>query len=182
MWNVMYSWYFVNLCDQFRPYTNSGIHMTCNDLLIKKFKSSFSQHSHKMDLLTCLLYWRIISFINMFFLIHLAKGHVSFGHHLASVICHTSINHLKLVQKSSPLKSLDQFKLKLDWIILMVSDCKNVSNDPINLPTWLLLLLINIEVKSFYIRNYLSKMVIKSRKFPIMLFGHKTINNPNIKL
>jgi hypothetical protein len=41
------------------------------------------------------------------FLAHLAKGHVSFCHHLASVV------RRKLFQKSSALKLLDQLKSNL---------------------------------------------------------------------
>ena len=53
------------------------------------------------------------------------KGHVSYCHHLASVV----VVRRKLFQKSSPLKLLDQLKPNLVWIITMVSSFKIVSGD-----------------------------------------------------
>jgi hypothetical protein len=75
------------------------------------------------------------------FLAHLAKGQVSFCHHLASVV------RRKLFQKSSPLKLLDQLKPNLVWIITRVSSFKIVSDDAVHQPTWPLLLKIEHMVK-----------------------------------
>ena len=69
------------------------------------------------------------------------KGHVSYCHHLASVV------RRKLFQKSSPLKVLDQWKPNLVWIITRVSSFKNVSGDAVHQPTWPLLLKIEHMVK-----------------------------------
>ena len=56
------------------------------------------------------------------------KGHVSYSHHLASVVvvCRPSVVRRKLFQKSSPLKVLDQWKPNLVWIITRVSSFKIV--------------------------------------------------------
>jgi hypothetical protein len=64
------------------------------------------------------------------------KGHVSYSHHLSSVVV---VSH-KLFQKSSPLKVLDQWKPNLVWIITRVSSFKIVSGDAAHQPTWPLLL------------------------------------------
>ena len=64
------------------------------------------------------------------------KGHVSYCHHLASVV----VARRKLFQKSSPLKVLDQWKPNLVWIITRVSSFKIVSGDAVHQPTLLLLL------------------------------------------
>ena len=69
------------------------------------------------------------------------KGHVSYCHHLASVV------RRKLFQKSSPLKVLDQWKPNLVWIITRVSSFKFVSSDAVHQPTWPLLLKIEHVVK-----------------------------------
>ena len=69
------------------------------------------------------------------------KGHVSYCHHLASVV------RRKLFQKSSPLKLLDQWKPNLVWIITKVSSFKIVSGDAVHQPTWPLLLKIEHMVK-----------------------------------
>ena len=69
------------------------------------------------------------------------KGHVSYSHHLASVV------RRKLFQKSSPLKVLDQWKPNLVWIITRVSSFKIVSGDAVHQPTWPLLLKIEHMVK-----------------------------------
>ena len=71
------------------------------------------------------------------------KGHVSYCHHLASVV------RRKLFQKSSPLKVLDQWKPNLVWIITRVStgSFKIVSGDAVHQPTWPLLLIIEHMVK-----------------------------------
>jgi hypothetical protein len=69
------------------------------------------------------------------------KGHVSYCHHLASVVLR------KLFQKSSPLKVLDQWKPNLVWIITRVSSFKIVSGDAVRQPTWPLLLKIEHMVK-----------------------------------
>ena len=61
------------------------------------------------------------------------KGHVSYCHHLASVV------RRELFQKSSPLKVLDQWKPNLVWIITRVSSLKIVSGD-VHQPSWQLLL------------------------------------------
>jgi hypothetical protein len=63
------------------------------------------------------------------------KGHVSYCHHLASIV----VLHRKHFQKSS-LKVLDQWKPNLVWIITMVSSFKMVSGDAVHQPTWPLLL------------------------------------------
>jgi hypothetical protein len=70
------------------------------------------------------------------------KGHVSYSHHLASVVVRR-----KLFQKSSPLKVLDQWKPKLVRIITRVSSFKIVSGDAVHQPTWPLLLKIEHMVK-----------------------------------
>ena len=69
------------------------------------------------------------------------KGHVSYCHHLASVV------RRKLFQKSSPLKVLKQWKPNLVWIITKVSSFKIVSGDAVHQPTWPLLLKIEHMVK-----------------------------------
>jgi hypothetical protein len=69
------------------------------------------------------------------------KGHVSYCHHLASVV------RRKPFQKSSPLKVLDQWKPNLVWIITRVSSFKIVSGDAVHQPTWPLLLKIEHMVK-----------------------------------
>ena len=69
------------------------------------------------------------------------KGHVSYSHHLVSVV------RRKLFQKSSPLKVLDQWKPNLVWIITRVSSFKIVSGDALHQPTWPLLLKIEHMVK-----------------------------------
>jgi hypothetical protein len=69
------------------------------------------------------------------------KGHVSYCHHLASVV------RRKLFQKSSPLKVLDQWKPNLVWIITRVSSFKIVSGDAVHQPSWQLLLKIEHMVK-----------------------------------
>ena len=71
------------------------------------------------------------------------KGHVSYCHHLASVV----VVRRKLFQKSSPLKVLDQWKPNLVWINTRVSSFKIVSGDAVHQPTWPLLLKIEHMVK-----------------------------------
>ena len=71
------------------------------------------------------------------------KGHVSYCHHLASVV----VVRRKLFQKSSLLKVLDQWKPNLVWIITRVSSFKIVSGDAVHQPTWPLLLKIEHMVK-----------------------------------
>ena len=71
------------------------------------------------------------------------KGHVSYCHHLVSVV----VVCRKLFQKSSPLKVLDQWKPNLVWIITRVSSFKIVSGDAVHQPTWPLLLKIEHMVK-----------------------------------
>ena len=71
------------------------------------------------------------------------KGHVSYCHHLASVV----VVRRKLFQKSSPLKLLNQLKQNLVWIITRVSSFKIVSGDAVHQPTWPLLLKIEHMVK-----------------------------------
>ena len=71
------------------------------------------------------------------------KGHVSYCHHLASVVR----RRRKLFQKSSPLKLLNQLKPNLVWIITRVSSFKIVSGDAVHQPTWPLLLKIEHMVK-----------------------------------
>ena len=58
------------------------------------------------------------------------KGHVSYCHHLASVV------RRKLFQKSSPLKPLGQFKPNLAWVILRGFPLKIMSDDPADQPSW----------------------------------------------
>ena len=74
------------------------------------------------------------------------KGHVSYCHHLASVVV-VRRKRRKLFQKSSPLKVLDQWKSNLVWIITRVSSFKIVSGDAVHQPTWPLLLKIEHMVK-----------------------------------
>ena len=69
------------------------------------------------------------------------KGHVSYCHHLASVL------RRKLFQKSSPLKVLDQWKPNLVRIITRLFSFKIVSGDAVQQPTWPLLLKIEHMVK-----------------------------------
>ena len=71
------------------------------------------------------------------------KGHVSYCHHLASVV----VVRRKLFQKSSPLKVQNQWKPNLVWIITRVSSFKIVSSDAVHQPTWPLLLKIEHMVK-----------------------------------
>ena len=78
------------------------------------------------------------------------KGHVSYSHHLASVVVVrrlSSVVRRKLFKKSSPLKVLDQWKPNLVWIITRVSIFKIVSGDAVHQPTWPLLLKIEHMVK-----------------------------------
>ena len=81
------------------------------------------------------------------------KGHVSYCHHLASVV------RRKLFQKSSPLKVLDQWKPNLVWIITRVFSFKIVSGDAVHQPTWPLLL------------------KIEHGKMPVLGNNSKTVNN-----
>ena len=69
------------------------------------------------------------------------KDHVSYCHHLASVV------RRKLFKKSSPLKVLNQWKPNLVRIITMVSSFKIVSGDAMHQATWPLLLKIEHMVK-----------------------------------
>ena len=71
------------------------------------------------------------------------KGHVSYCHHLESVV----VVRCKLFQKSSHLKVLNQWKPNLVWIITRVSSLKIVSGDAVHQPTWPLLLKIEHMVK-----------------------------------
>ena len=71
------------------------------------------------------------------------KGHVSYCHHLASVV----VVRRKLFKKSSPLKVLDQWKPNLVWIITRVSSFKIVSGDAVHQPNWPLILNIEHMVK-----------------------------------
>jgi hypothetical protein len=71
------------------------------------------------------------------------KGHVSYCHHLASVV----VVRRKLFQKSSPLQVLDEWKSNLVWIITTVSSFKFVSGDAVHQPTWPLFLKIEHMVK-----------------------------------
>ena len=96
------------------------------------------------------------------------KGHVSYCHHLASVVVvrrpssssvvrrrrpssvvfrPSSVVRRKLFQKSSPLKVLDHWKPNLVCIITTVSSFKIVSGDAVHQPTWSLLLKIEHMVK-----------------------------------
>ena len=72
------------------------------------------------------------------------KGHVSYCHHLASVVVRRKLFQ-NLFQKSSPLKVLDQWKPNL--VITRVSSFKIVSGDAVHQPTWPLLLKIEHMVK-----------------------------------
>jgi hypothetical protein len=81
--------------------------------------------------------------IGLFFSSPNPKGHVSYCHHLASVV----VVRRKLFQKSSPLKVQDQWKPNLVWIITRVSSFKIVSGDAVHQPTWPLLLKIEHMVK-----------------------------------
>ena len=67
-------------------------------------RTYFIHRSIQLQLLMCTIYYHS-SFTS--FLAHLAKGQVSFCHHLASVVCRI------LFQKSFPLKLLDQLKPNL---------------------------------------------------------------------
>ena len=69
------------------------------------------------------------------------KGHVSYCHHLASVV------RRKLFQKSSPLKVLNQWKPNWVRIITRVSSFKIVSGGAVHQPTWPLLLKIEHMLK-----------------------------------
>ena len=80
-----------------------------------------------------------------FFRSHGPKGHVSYCHHLASVV----VVRRKLLKKSSPLKLLDQLKPNLVWIITRVFSFKIVSDDAVHQPTWPLLL--KIEHMGFWV-------------------------------
>ena len=71
------------------------------------------------------------------------NGHVSYCHHLASVV----VIRRKLFQRSSPLKLLVQLKPNLVWIITRVSSFKIVSGDAVHQSTWPLLLKIEHMVK-----------------------------------
>ena len=103
------------------------------------------------------------------FLAHLTpKGHVSYCHHLASVVVvrrPSSVVHRKLFQKSSPLKVQDQWKPNLVWIITRVSSFKIVSGDAVHQPTWPLLLKIEHMVK-------LQVLVITQKPLIILKIWH----------
>ena len=84
------------------------------------------------------------------------KGHVSYCHHLASVV----VVRRKLFKKSSPLKVKvqDQWKPNLVWIITRVSSFKIVSGDAVHQPTWPLLLKIEHVVKLQVLGNNIKNL------------------------
>ena len=79
------------------------------------------------------------------------KGHVSYCHHLASVVVvvrrPSSVVRRKLFQKSSPLKLPDQLEPNFVWIITRVFSFKIVSGEAVHQSTWPLLLKIEHMVK-----------------------------------
>ena len=81
------------------------------------------------------------------------KGHVSYCHHLASVV------RRKLFQKSS-LKTLNQWKPNLIRIITRVSSFKIVSGDAVHQATWPLLLKIEHMVKLQVLGNNSKPLII----------------------
>ena len=87
------------------------------------------------------------------------KSHVSYCHHLASVV------RRKLFQKSSPLKVLNQWKPNLVRIITRVSSFKIVSGDAVHQATWPLLLKIKHMVKLQVLGNN-SKTVNNIKNLP----------------
>jgi hypothetical protein len=92
-----------------------------------------------LDVLIIFIPSQIFDIINGFWVITKnlqfdPKGHVSYCHHLASVV----VVRRKLFQKSSPLKVLDQWKSNLVWIITRVSSFKFVSGVQFQLTTCLL--------------------------------------------
>ena len=89
----------------------------------------------------CMLFRSL--FVLLQFLAHLKKGHVSYCHHLASVV----VVRRNFFQNSSPLKVLDQWKPNLVWIIIRVSSFTIVCGDAVHQPTWPLLLKIEHIVK-----------------------------------
>ena len=110
-----------NLCMLYTAWFVMLKHWFCWKYQYKKYMSNFIEH--------------------LVLLAHLAKGHVSFCHHLASVVRRRpSVVRRKLFKKSSPLKLLDQLKPNLVWIITRVSSFEIVSGEAVHQPTWLLLL------------------------------------------
>ena len=75
----------------------------------------------------------------MFFLAHLAKGHVSYCHHLVSVIVvirHSRLSSSLIIFQNSSLKLLDQLELNLVWVYLGVSCIELVWGFLIRQKTW----------------------------------------------
>ena len=85
--------------------------------------------------------WKPVIMYSFFFSSPDPKGHVSYCHHMASVV------RRNFLQKSSPLKVLDQWKPNLVWIITRASSFKIVSGDAVHQATWLLLLKIEHMIK-----------------------------------
>jgi hypothetical protein len=71
------------------------------------------------------------------------KDHVSYYHHLVSVLVYHKLKTNILLF----LTPRAQFELKLGWISPRISTFKIVSNDPIIYTTWLLLLLIEHSIE-----------------------------------
>ena len=93
-----------------------------------------------------LIYIPVISLIFMFLLAHMAQR----ARWAIAITWHPSLSsivRLKLFQRSSPLKLLDQLEPNLVWIITRVSSFKIVSGDAVHQSTWPLLLKIEHMVK-----------------------------------
>ena len=113
------------------PMVEPTIYCTEVSMLTMRFAWWLCSWNFKFTLSNCIKQKCII---NALFSSPDTKGHVSYCHHLASVV------RRKLFQKSSPLKVLDQWKPNLVWIITRVSSFKIVSGDAVHQPTWQLLL------------------------------------------
>jgi hypothetical protein len=119
----------------------------------------------------CMQKWLLIYIIydhiyfHYCFLAHQAKGHVSFCHHLASVVVRPSYT---FTFESSPLKPLNQIKPNLAGMVLGWVPFKNVSDRPALHSRWLLVLKIEISsiVHCCFIIN------VNELKFLLQLHGN----------
>ena len=102
--------------------------------------------------------WNIKFFFRIVWIVFFSsrdpKGHVSYCHHLASVV------RRKLFQKYSPLKVLDQWKPSLVWIITRMCSFKIVSGGAVHQSTWPLLLKMEHMVKLQVLGNNSKTLII----------------------
>ena len=106
------------------------------------------------------------------FLAHLGKGHVSFCHHLASVVVRPSVVRRKLPFNSSPLKPLNQIKPNLAGMVPGWVSFKIGFDSPALHSRWLLLLKIEIS-SNFHCCFILNQNELK---FSLQLHGNEQFN------